>query len=140
MQNKIIITYDHVIQHCKYLANVIQPLNPSLIVGIARGGLIPAVHLSHALNVPLETIIWQTRDGTKQIPNAAVDDAIKKGGVVVFVDDINDSGKTFTGIKQLYKKGITVCIVEKMYSNFECDYASVKTYNHDWVVFPWETN
>jgi hypoxanthine phosphoribosyltransferase len=138
--NKLILTYDDVVRYCINMASVIALHKPTLIVGIARGGLVPAVHLSHALDVPLETLIWQTRDGTKQIPNPVITEAIQNGGVVVFVDDINDSGKTFRTIKEYYKAGITACIIEKMYSEFECDFAGAKTYNKDWVCFPWEKN
>lgn len=136
----ITLTYEDVIRHCDDMASVIAPLNPSLIVGVARGGLIPAVHLSHALSVPFEVLMWQTRDGDKQIPNPRIAEVIEKGGLVVFVDDINDSGKTFTTIKNLYRAGITACLIEKMYSSFECDFAGAKTYNNGWVLFPWENN
>lgn len=138
--NVLKLTYDDVITYCDNMASVIGPRKPSLIVGVARGGLIPAVHLSHALGVPLEVLMWQTRDGDKQLPNPRIAQVIDEGGLVVFVDDINDSGKTFTGIKNFYRAGITACIIEKMYSSFECDFAGAKTYNKEWVFFPWENN
>ena len=38
---------------------------PSFIVGINRGGLTPAVMLSHLLNVPLYTLRVSLRDGVE---------------------------------------------------------------------------
>ena len=38
-------------------------VKPELIIGIARGGLIPAVALSHKLEVPFKSTTWQDRDG-----------------------------------------------------------------------------
>lgn len=145
----LILTYADVVRYCDDLSSSIHRLNPSLIVGIARGGLIPAVHLSHNLGVPLEVLLWQTRDGDKQIVNPRIDEVIQKNECVVFVDDINDSGKTFSSIIDVYRSGsangkpgvvVTACIIEKMYSSFECDFTGARTYSKEWVCFPWENN
>jgi hypoxanthine phosphoribosyltransferase len=65
------------------------------IIGVTRGGLIPAVFLSHRLGIPMISINWSTRDsGIKSIG----DDTIKllMGKKVLIVEDIVDSGKTLT--------------------------------------------
>jgi hypothetical protein len=49
------------------------------IIGIPRGGLIPAVIMSHCTGLPIVEI----RD-------------IKKGSAYVLVDDVSDTGKTLT--------------------------------------------
>ena len=138
MMKNFKMTYDEVADYCNDLSDKLVVYNPTLIVGIARGGLIPAVHLSHALNLPMETLLWQTRDGSNQEHNPAVAKAIADGEVVVFVDDINDSGKTFTDIKEHYNAGITACILEKMQSKFVCDVVGGRTDSERWIEFPWE--
>lgn len=63
------------------------------IVGIARGGLIPAVMLSHHFDVPLRTLHWQTRDGMR-VSDMTLPNLIQEGGRVLIVDDFIDSGRT----------------------------------------------
>ena len=139
MMKNFKMTYNEVVDYCNDISDRLIAYNPTLIVGIARGGLIPAVHLSHALNLPMQTLLWQTRDGSTQERNPAVDKAIAEGEVVVFVDDINDSGRTFTEIKEHYNAGITACIIEKMHSEFQCDVTGGRTDSERWIEFPWES-
>ena len=134
------MTYDEVIEHCNELSEKLIQYSPTLIVGIARGGLVPAVHLSHALSLPMQTLLWQTRDDSNQEHNPAIAKAIAEGEVVVFVDDINDTGTTFTQIKEYYKAGITACIMEKKQSKFRCDLTGGLTDTERWIEFPWEQN
>lgn len=134
------MTYDEVVEHCNELSEKLIQYSPTLIVGIARGGLVPAVHLSHSLNLPLETLLWQTRDGSKKEFNTIIEDEIRNGGIVVFVDDINDTGTTFTQIKEYYRAGITACIIEKKQSKFRCDLTGGLTDTERWIEFPWEQN
>ena len=116
--------------------------DPDVIIAIARGGCVPGVYLSHLLSKPLEIITWQTRDGcTKQVPNISNDKQ------VLIVDDINDSGLTFTElldvwchhdgetIKQYLK---TACLITKSISTFTVDFEAEAMDTPDWIVFPWE--
>ena len=65
------------------------------IVGIARGGLMPAVLLSHRLDVPMRSVSWSTfhKDQMREHAYDIADD-IHEGKKVLLVDDILDSGRT----------------------------------------------
>ena len=65
------------------------------IVGVVRGGTIPAVYLSHRLEIPMRTVSWSTFHGD-QMRESALDiaDDIADGKSVLIVDDILDSGRT----------------------------------------------
>lgn len=78
---------------------------PDYIVGITRGGLLPAVMLSHYFQVPCETLKISLRDGGEPESNlwmsedafgyndvAGYDADVQKN--ILVVDDINDSGAT----------------------------------------------
>lgn len=83
------------------VAKIIPTLKvqPELIVGIARGGLVPAVMFSHSLNIPLEVLYWSTRDFQQQ----RIDQLKMLAGLnkrILFVDDLVDSGKTLIQIKK----------------------------------------
>ena len=78
------------------LVNQIQKKNVKydLVLGVERGGLIPAVHLSHRLGIPLKTLSWssQLKDGSM------LTWFILRNKKILLVDDIVDSGKTFLEI------------------------------------------
>ncbi len=91
---------------------------PDYIVGLTRGGLLPATMLSHYLNVPMETLKVSLRDGNESETNCWMsEDAFGYVSIdvqeliksrwdlsarkkILIVDDINDSGTTFNWIKK----------------------------------------
>lgn len=94
---------------------------PDYVVGITRGGLYPALLLSHYLNVPMQTLGVQLRDSSMGPESNLwmaedafgyhrVDDlpgvsnpALRKN--ILLVDDINDSGETFNWIIDDWQSG-----------------------------------
>ena len=86
---------------------------PDYIIGITRGGLIPAVMLSHWLNVPMytlkislrdgkhnESIEWMSKNAIGYCEQNSLDDTEflldrQTCKNILIVDDINDSGSTF---------------------------------------------
>jgi len=147
-KEKIYLTYDDTLSMMKNLEYEVSKMRPDLIVGIARGGLLPALHLSHALDVPMECMEWSTRDSGMQTYNGFVDEELQSGRTVVFVDDINDSGLTMTQIKEEYSTSPPidkqprnmkfVSLVEKTESEFRTDASSLRIDDPRWIVFPWE--
>ena len=115
---------------------------PDMVIGIQRGGLIPAVHLSHYYDVPLQTMTVSFRDQSNVVGFdviAKVDPNIK----TLIIDDINDSGKTFKYIKNRNKnnKNITYCsLVDNLNSDFQVNYCGLEIDKKEeqWVVFPRE--
>jgi len=107
---------------------------PDYIVGITRGGLIPAVMISQYLNVPMHTLGVSLRDGSGGESNlwmasdalgpnsreryvedendvagvlSAASDLLENGTYkeILLVDDINDSGATFNWIMEDWPSG-----------------------------------
>lgn len=106
---------------------------PDYIVGLTRGGLIPAVMLSQYLGVPCETLkvslrdggecesnLWMAEDAFGYVPmeqrgtvhieismlpirEDSSDPARKKN--ILIVDDINDTGATIAWIKKDWRSG-----------------------------------
>lgn len=74
---------------------------PDYIVGITRGGLLPAVMISQYFNVPCETLKVSLRDHGGENPTESnlwmAEDAFN-GKKILIVDDINDTGATFNWI------------------------------------------
>ena len=114
--------------------------DPTVIISIARGGLVPGVYLSHMLGIRNKPVVWQTRDGKI---NETINTDSKE---ILIVDDINDSGVTFDGVvdnilaNNDIKRGKikTVCLWTRYSSKFKVDHTVNTVDNDDWIVFPWE--
>jgi hypoxanthine phosphoribosyltransferase len=146
MSTKNYYDYIDITMMCQEIARQARSYDIDLIVGITRGGLIPAVYLSHELEIPMEVVAWTTRDGDFKEHNMNVSDAIEAGKNVLFVDEINDSGTTLVGINKHYvAPGNTnvyfASLIEKKSSLFNCDFKCVSmdpAQDDVWHVFPWE--
>jgi hypoxanthine phosphoribosyltransferase len=131
------------------------------IVGISRGGLVPAVHLSHLLEKPLLVLDYSLRD--KQVVNYEYRRIIRDicndimsfhGGEpkkILMVDDIVDSGETFNTIKnmmagitlrKIIKEQIKTCsLFYNPHNRFKekVDYYHMVHDEKYWISFDWET-
>ena len=75
---------------------------PDYIVGLSRGGLIPAVQLSHYLGLPMRTLKVSLSDKNESESNSGMaEDAFgydSKPKNSLIIDDICDTGATFEWI------------------------------------------
>ena len=143
----VIYSYDQLTKDLQQIVSHQKGENfrPDLIVGIKRGGLVPAVHLSHTFDVKMECVGWSTRDHVQREHNMVVSEAVDMGHNVVFVDDINDSGLTMSQLKEHYvgqrnANVVFTTLITKLDSQFTVDYAPFTLADDRWVVFPWEKN
>lgn len=132
---------------------------PDYIVGITRGGLTPAVMISHWFDVPCETLKVSLRDQGNSESNLWMALDAFEGKNILIVDDINDTGATFNWIMQDWPSGCfpddekwktiwndnvrfavlvdnlaSRCDVKMDFSGMEIN----KAENDVWVDFPWE--
>ena len=138
--------------------NIKNDYSPEIIISIVRGGMIPSVILSHALNIrkienikSIETISDEINaDKTEPMIDEKVDLSEIRRKKVLIVDDILGSGATIRKIKDEVKKWqptelrTAICVVNE--ENWEKSNKS--SYNDEieyigktvrgWVVFPWE--
>jgi len=127
------------------IASQLGDWEPDAIVGLTRGGLVPAVSLSHRYNAKLYCLNISLRDG--KASSAGFDwRRLEKYENILIVDDINDSGATLWEVaNQIYGRMIAkpkfATLVSKETSEFDNlifgDKIN-KTEEDDWVVFPWE--
>ena len=133
---------------------------PDYVVGLTRGGLVPANLISQYLEVPMECLKVSLRDDNGQSESNCwmAEDAFE-GKRILIVDDINDSGATLNWIKQDWMGlalpghpdwetvwGNTVRVAtlvdnESSASELNVNYSAVglnKAEEDVWIVFPWE--
>lgn len=79
---------------------------PDYIVGISRGGLVPAVMLSHYLDVPMKPLQVSLRDGGECVSDCGMaEDALGYPKQERFVADENDIAGVFDAASSLLEEG-----------------------------------
>lgn len=122
---------------------------PSFLIGIGRGGLVPAVFLSHATGLPTLSV-----DYSSQVPDFAAEPLRKlarrtqQDERLLFVDDINDTGRTIVHLRQVLADAGAIAanvrfatLIDNVRSLARVDYAARvidRAVTKDWFVFPWE--
>ena len=112
--SKIFLDWDEIQECVKILCTKIFMDYPNIdsVMGLPRGGLIPAVLISHQLGLPF---------------------VLHPGKNTIVVDDINDTGHTLSKAPGAY----WAVLHNKPTSKFkDCIYA--KEVGDQWIVYPWE--
>jgi len=122
---------------------------PDFIIGVGRGGLAPAVFLSHATGLPMLSV-----DYSSQVKDFADEPLLKlakrtqSGERLLFLDDINDSGRTIGHLREKLAEGGAAegsirfaTLIDNVSSAQRVDYHARtidRRVTKDWFIFPWE--
>lgn len=131
---------------CDKLARMVKrKFKPDCIVGIGRGGLIPAVYMSDRLEVrklyafKVEYYKGEIR-GKKPIVTQMPPVSRIKGNVLL-VDDVADTGRTLLLVKKLLEKHAkvvkTATLHYKPQSVIKPDFFAQTTTK--WIIYPYQT-
>ena len=150
------ITWQQLHDDCLQIVSKIKNSNKEydLVVGLTRGGCIPATIISHALDVPMLAIGVKTYDDKTK--NSRVDAYQAAYGDIynmrqrrsimhtLVVDDLSDTGDTFAYITRTYSTVLpgmdTAAPYIKSHTIFKPTYYTTEFTNNEWLVFPWETH
>ena len=160
---KIYYSWKDVEGACLELARqvITSQWRPDYIVGITRGGAIPAVMLSQFFNIPMRPLQVSLRDGGDCVSDLGMaEDAFgheEDPKNILIVDDINDQGSTIAWIKQDWPSGCFpdhnqwtktwghnvrfATLTNNIASKETVDYSvwEVNKAEEDcWLVYPWE--
>ena len=131
---------------------------PDLVVGITRGGLLPAVMVSHWLDIKMNSLDISLRDGGDTVSNCGMAEDAFEGKKILIVDDINDQGSTIDWIKKDWQSSALpnhpswetiwgdsvrfAVLTHNQSSKFKDPDYYVWTVNKAeedcWLVYPWE--
>lgn len=143
---------------CKKLASQIQTDHDvKHVIGISRGGLIPATIIAKQLGTREvlslgvrsydEGADYQTRQHVPEVYQD-IKQCYQLVGTepILIVDDISDQGNTFKFVKQHLNQMsaslniVTASLFCKKDTEYVPDYVCMMPQQHEWVVFPWETD
>ena len=128
---------------------------PDRVIGLARGGLVPATIIAHQLGV--RTVYshgyhsYDDKSKDRVQHGTMYQDCVEglwyelsDGDTILVVDDLCDEGITMSGmVERLYQKFLgditvkTAALYCKEHSSFRPDYIG-KVVGNNWLAFPWE--
>ena len=151
-QNHIVFTpftHEEMVAGVHAIAEASADWNPTLLVGVGRGGLTPAVFLSHRIGLSMVSVDYSTRIaqfGDELI--AVLAQRTRDGDRLLFIEDINDSGKTIGELRTALAACGAVMdsvrfavLMDNIRSAQKVEYGFRiidRAVQKDWFVFPWE--
>jgi hypoxanthine phosphoribosyltransferase len=144
------LSWNDIENQCTALAKEIKEksIQFDIIIGISRGGLVPARLLSDLLGNDevdmMRVKFYKSVAKTDEKPAIIFSSQIDISGKdILLVDDIADTGESLIAtVEHLKEKNVknilTATLLKKPQSKFTPDFFSMET--PDWVIFPWEIN
>jgi hypoxanthine phosphoribosyltransferase len=110
---------------------------PDIVIGLSRGGIVPALLVSHYFNC--ECYIRNKEDTLFEVE-------FPQRNILV-IDDINDSGNTLTAVNHELYQDLELreikyaTLINNESSSFTVDFSGIdfnRLEQSDWFDFPWE--
>jgi xanthine phosphoribosyltransferase len=145
------LPYERFLDEVETLARLLEAdsWRPDFLVGIGRGGLVPAAYLSHRTGIQMLSVDHSSGEagfGDELLEKLAK--KITSGRNILIVDDINDSGGTIQYLraaieaKIAHPAGLRVAVlVHNVRSKAKAEYHGSeidRDRDKRWYVFPWE--
>lgn len=147
-----LISWDYARELSEAVAEKIKNsgFKPDIIIGVTRGGLVPAMNLSDLLGIKdilaLKVEHWgitATKSGKAELKvplHASID-----GKRVLLVDDLTDTGESIevslNHLKELNPAEIkTATLLHKSQSEFIPDFYAEDREEWRWIILPWNLN
>ena len=124
MKNKLYLSWKWVDDQINIVGDKLEGVDLEFVAGIPRGGLIPAVMMSHAFGIK-----YISYSSAKMLP-----EELRRKTIVL--DDISDTGVTMAEAVKL--KFITASLCIRSGTKTVPTYCGTTIIDDDWLVFPWE--
>ncbi len=118
------------------------------VVGITRGGLVPAMIVSRELDIrvvdTISVVSYHSGGGKAdqrreaQVIKAPNAELMGDGSGILIVDDLVDSGKTLELIRSLYPKAHFATVYAKPLGKPQVDSYITEVSQDTWIFFPWD--
>ena len=135
------VTWDQLHRDAKALAWRLLELGPfTSIVGVTRGGLVPAAIIARELNIRLvDTVCVATYTNREQGHDDQVLKGVKGTGEgVLIVDDLVDTGNTAKIVRAMLPKAHFATLYAKPAGRPLVDSYITEVSQDTWILFPWD--
>ena len=136
------VTWDQLHRDAKALAWRLLEQGPFKgIIGVARGGLVPAAIVARELNIRLvDTLCICTYQGREQTGGEEVLKAVEgDGDGWLVVDDLVDTGNTATIIRNMLPKAHFATLYSKPAGKPLVNTFITEVSQDTWILFPWDS-
>lgn len=145
------LPYERFLDEVETLAKAIEAdtWTPDFLIGVGRGGLVPAAYLSHRTGIQMLSVDHSS--GEASFADELLDKLAAKIGEglnMLIVDDINDSGGTIRYLRAAIEAktsrpdGLRVAVlIHNVRSKAKAEYRGSeidRDSDKRWYVFPWE--
>ena len=124
MANKLYLSWKWVDEQINTIGDKLEGYELEFVAGIPRGGLIPAVMMSHAFGIK-----YISYSSAKLLPKELRDKTL-------VIDDISDTGVTMKEAEDL--DFLTAALSLRSGTKTVPMFVGQQINNDDWLVFPWE--
>jgi hypoxanthine phosphoribosyltransferase len=122
---------------------------PEIIVGVSRGGLLPAILLSNHFECPMQPLVWSAKNPSGNECNCWLPADAIAGKHTLIVEDIIDTGETIKQIIEDWNSSVhkhidwdsvvkVACLHKRNATEFMPAYVAHVLDNDDHQVYPWE--
>jgi len=143
---KLDYNYDNYMDDLSSIVYAIEKANIyyDVVAGVVRGGLVPAVQLSHILDSNFVALNWSSNvSRVRDKQNPIIKAAIERNQKILIVDDICDTGVSLDDITKAYQGVHTATLV---YNNINARGFTPTYYGWEinrnetpeWLDFWWE--
>ena len=136
------ISWERIHQDCRVLAARLHSIGKwKRIVGIARGGLIPAAIIARELSIKLVDTVCVSSYALRTQGKANVLKAIHSddgGKDWLIIDDLVDTGKTARIVRELLPNAYFATVYSKPEGRPYVDTYIMEVTQDTWILFPWD--
>jgi xanthine phosphoribosyltransferase len=143
------VSWDQIHRDARALAWRLQGQGPEAegawkaVVGITRGGLVPAMIVSRELDIRVvDTISVKSYNHQSQMAPRVIKapqaDLMGDGTGVLIVDDLVDTGKTLELVRALYPRAHFATVYAKPSGRPMVDTYITEVSQDTWIFFPWD--
>jgi xanthine phosphoribosyltransferase len=143
------VSWDQFHRDCRALTWRLSGLGPfAAVVGITRGGLVPAAIVARELGVRIVDTVsvvsydHQTQGELQIVKNVSAETLSLSGGTgkgVLIVDDLVDTGKTARVIREILPDAHFAAVYAKPMGKPLVDTFITEVSQDTWIFFPWDT-
>jgi xanthine phosphoribosyltransferase len=146
-QKNFPVTWDQFHRDSRALAWRLSGEGPfDAVVAIARGGLVPAAIVARELNIrTVETVAVKSYDHQSQSGilvlkpiSQPILDLAKKGGKILIVDDLVDTGSTARVVREMLPGAHFATVYAKPKGREMVDTFITEVSQDTWIFFPWD--
>ncbi|HKK31925.1 MAG TPA: xanthine phosphoribosyltransferase [Alphaproteobacteria bacterium] len=133
------VTWEELHRDTRALAWRLGDLECTHIVGIARGGLVPAAIVARELGIrSVDTVCIASYDGRVQGEARILKPVEGDGDGLLVIDDLVDTGITARLVRKMLPKAHIATVYAKPAGRPEVDTFVTMVSQDTWIVFPWD--